>query len=291
MIQSTLNFEPNCTFIIVDNSPDSTSTRLELNKLAVLLNLEFHASPYINTSKDQSTSMPKLILIDGHGNLGFGGGMNIGINFIKTFFLQEDIQSEVICLINPDVEIIQYDRQSLSNILETNNKKILVGPDYFRADCINDSPYHFYGLFSGLIFKSAKILRKRYLCGACIFFHGSKLDDIKFDDNTFFLYWEEVDLQVNLMKKNWILDNLKNIVIDHETGGTMPSQEYAFREFSKSRYLFFLKNHGNLRLLLIVCFTSLLAFKFLIKFKLKISMNIYHGLWEGFLKGLKNEKV
>ena len=127
------------------------------------------------------------------------------------------------------------------------------------------------------------VLRKKYLCGACIFFHFSQLSQIEFDETNFFLFWEETDLQVSLRKQGWIIDDTDNVVISHEIGGTMPSKEFALQEFSKSRCLFFAKNYSVFSLIFI-CFSTLIQS---LTYLLLGKSNLARGLVYGLVSGLK----
>ena len=283
MVETMLIADSNCCFVIVDNSPTSSLVTESFKSSMTELGLDVCLLNANEESLKPAALNNKLIVLSGHGNIGFGGGMNLATDFVNANFPVDILSNEIICLINPDVNVLSVNEGAIARLIEKNGRKALVGPSYRSRLGLIDSPYHYYGVVSGLIYMRPWRLRRQYLCGGCIFFHQSQIAHIKFDDKRYFLYWEEVDLQMDLMSSGWVLNHCKEVEISHEVGGTMPSREFALENFGKSRYLFFVKHHNWASVLCIVLTTILTALKFVLTGKAGCGKALLVGLSNGII--------
>ena len=58
----------------------------EIKEIFGVLGHEIFFKSPDNDLKDIVPSKNQIFILSGHGNIGFGGGANLGINFVKSFF-------------------------------------------------------------------------------------------------------------------------------------------------------------------------------------------------------------
>ena len=131
-------------------------------------------------------------------NTGNGGGANIGLRLAKTkFVLYLDI----------DVDLSQSVIEKL----------------YFNANKLND--FSIIGpSIEGLNYKENYYLRKNiydkvhsmnFITGCALFFNMSALEEIGYYDENIFLYYEENDLYLRSLKKNYKIYLIEDVKIKH----------------------------------------------------------------------------
>ena len=125
-------------------------------------------------------------------NLGYGKANNIGLNKVKTKYA---------LILNPDT-ILQ--ENTILNFFKRINKSnidfSIIGPILFQEKNIyknNESD-------------STNLIRVKNVKGFAMFLNLEKFKDIKYFDENFFLYFEEIDLCKRLRNKN------QNIYLDPE---------------------------------------------------------------------------
>ena len=201
------NYE-NYEIVIVDNDSSDNSYQL--------LNEKF--------SDDQ-----KIKFLKSNFNGKFGFGNNIGISMLFKIRL-------ITWILNNDT-IIEND--TLSKLLDTsrlNSKFGCVGATikHFGSDVV-----HTYG--GGNTYLSCGIIRKRskknetkldYISGTSMFIRKDVLKNVGMFDETFFMYWEDVDLSLRIAKK-WDL-GYSDATLYHKISASIPT--------SNNKEILFLKN-------------------------------------------------
>jgi len=166
----------------------------------------FHLIVVDNGSTDESVAqlllhLPALELIQTGANLGFGGGCNVGMR------LALERGADYIWLVNSDATV---DHQALSEMVavaETSPQVGAVGGVLLEADGADQIQLWGGGkvqLWSGrsVHFKQPGTLD--FVSGACMLLRREALQDVGlFDDQSFFMYWEDTDLCFRLRKAGW----------------------------------------------------------------------------------------
>ena len=158
-------------------------------------------------SRKLASSLPQVTLIDSPVNLGFAGGNNLGI----TRALKEN--STHILLINNDATVIS------KHFFET----LLQSPFYLTAPLlisrVNGQLTPDYGgqvdYFLGRNTHLSAPGFADYYSGACLFINSLVLKKIKGFDESFFLYYEDVDFCLRAKKAGFTLGLLPQLKVFH----------------------------------------------------------------------------
>lgn len=220
-------------------------------------------------------------------NAGFAFGNNKALETC----LGQKIQPDLFWLLNPDTVVR---KNSLNALVDFAFDHPSVGIAGSRIENINSivqiSAFRDHSVISeflsgarlGFISKifSNKIVAKTpishvackadWVSGASMMIRRQVFEEVGLFDETYFLYYEEVDLCVRSRQHNWECWYVPESVIVHIEGavtGIVPGREKATRRPSywfKSRRHFFQKHHGRLYLLLadflrIIGYSSLLV--------------------------------
>ena len=131
------------------------------------------------------------------GNKGYAVANNIGLKKVNTKYA---------LVLNPDTIL---NKNAIDNFLITAKKF----QDFWLIGPANDQSISYQ-------FQNNNINEVENLKGFAIFFNLSKFNSNFFDEN-FFLYFEEIDLCKNVKKKKGKFYLDKNIIINHEGGGSV----------------------------------------------------------------------
>lgn len=200
---------------------------------------------------DVVASYPDARLIELKENRGYGAASNVGIGLA---------QGKSVFILNPDVELLPWSLQRLSDTLNLNPRIGLVTPLLLNADrTLQSSGYRFPGavnvffdLFpvSPRLYESAMNGRVStgngqlpiaidYALGAALFARRAALLEIGMFDESYFMYCEEVDLQHRLAENGWTRLLAPDARLIHHGGQSTGQMPVAMRQAlweSRSRY-------------------------------------------------------
>lgn len=175
----------------------------------------------------------KIILIKSDKNGGYGYGNNIGI---------KKATSPITMILNPDVRLIESVFQSVLNEFQENSDLVLLGLK--QMETFNKKRYSFGSLKLGVVeslllklFNKFDLYSQKLFCisGACFFVRTQTFKEVGLFDENIFLYGEERDLHVRLIKN-------KKALVKY-----MPSLRYLHpkedREFSLNTQIAQLKSY------------------------------------------------
>jgi GT2 family glycosyltransferase len=205
----------------------------------------------------------RVILVQAGRNGGFGAGNNVGIRWDA----QSGSPSEYIMLINPDAYPESGTCRMLVEFMERNPEAGILGTAIRGIDGIlRRSAFRFptaqsefeaairWGPITRLFGKrvvappipDANICTE-WVSGSCMMIRTRLFDDVESFDESFFLYFEEVDFCRRAAAANWKIYWIKDATIVHDAGYatgiqniTRPRPKYWF----DSRQYYFRKNHG-----------------------------------------------
>ena len=252
-VQALFNYDPRFKLVIVDNdSKDKTVPWLEA---------------FFSSEIQEGRVIVEAVGV----NRGFGAGCNIGVRLAGDaellWFLNPDTQIEI----STALELIKcFDNdESLSSVGSLLKNQVgEVTPGSFRfpelatvfLSCIH------LGLLDRLFSSKTLIYDDNHhmkpvdwLTGASFMIKKQHFDSVDGFDETFFLYFEEIDLFYRLQQKGYKSTGCNNSVVYHISGastginkqlqsGLLPRRpKYWF----ESRRHFYMKNYGRLYFLII----------------------------------------
>ena len=232
-------------------------------------NLEAEIIVVDNNSVDESTEMvkkkfPNISLIHNQKNVGFSKANNQAILKAK---------GEFILLLNPDT-LVEEDAFEKATFFMSEEKEVgavgvqmIDGKGEFLDESKRGIPdfqtsiFKFLGLHK--FFPNSKILNNYYLgnldknkrhevevlVGAFMLIRRSVLDKIGLLDEQFFMYWEDTDLCMRIVKKGYKNYYLGDVKIIHYKGESNKRHTLSFTIGFNKSMLSFVKKHFNKHLL------------------------------------------
>ena len=210
-------------------------------------------------------------LICSEKNLGFSGGNNLAIEYVKkTGFI-----AEFFWLLNPDTLVFQSSLQYLLLFLKKNSQVGITGSRLVYPDgkC-QSSAFRFHTVFSeldnglrlGIISKllnnwqvsfpiSEENICVDWVSGASMLVRKQLFDDVGLFDDGYFLYFEETDFCLQAKKSGWSCWHIPNSKVIHFAGASTEIRNGSRKRLPcywfQSRKRYFLKNHGKKYLFLV----------------------------------------
>lgn len=205
-----------------------------------------------NELKSAFTEKEKNYLISNPANLGFGAGNNVVLK--QLLHLSPDF--EFAWLLNNDAVVNSESLISLKNTLLKSGDLAAAGslilnyPDNGLIQCSGVKHYKFFGV-SKLINKNKpyKELNKKediafdYLNGASLMFKLKALEKTGYFDEKFFLYSEELDLELRLLAQNYKLYLDLNSRVYHKLGGATNKKKHLFFYYYNTSAILLSKKH------------------------------------------------
>lgn len=178
-------------------------------------------------------------LVASDKNLGFGGGVNLGVAHAFA------AGAEVVVLLNPDAIITEQALQQLHDaVLQDPNR--LVCPRIEDTDGKVFFAGALLDMRTGQTLSAGSARRKPdgeyrpWFTGACMAFGPSLWERIGGFDDDYFLYWEDVDLSFRAARAGAELFYAEDILVIHDEGGTQ--QESGQRAKSGLYYYYNIRN-------------------------------------------------
>jgi GT2 family glycosyltransferase len=248
-----------------------------------------------NASTDESAAMvrqefPAVQLVANTLNRGFTGGNNDGIHAAEEWFGATDPATSYVLLLNPDTEIHAGTLDAMLNFAETHPQSGLIGPQLLYPDgAIQSSRRRFPTLMTALFestwlqpYAPRQLLDDFYMrgapddltCdvdwvyGAAMLVRRSAYQQVGLlDEQTFFMYSEEVDWCKRLKDAGWQIVYLPQAKITHYEGRSS-AQASARRMilFNTSKVRYFRKHHSPLKATLLrVALMAMFTFQLLLE--------------------------
>lgn len=210
-----------------------------------------------NASTDDSCAMverrfPTVTLIRNKENLGFAGGNNIGIRYA----LQDN--ADYVLLLNNDTVVSKDFLNSLINVAESDERIGILGSKVLLMDQPNvicfaggkrrwTSEWAHIGLGDkdNSIYNDTK--ETDYIYGCAMMVRRSVLEDVGMFDERYFVYVEEIDLNLRAKKAGYKLVYVPQSVVWHKVAGSdVHGRVSPFRQYYMTRNnLLLLKIHGT----------------------------------------------
>ena len=155
-------------------------------------------------------------------NLGYGGGNNLGLKYVKTNFVM---------ISNPDTVYDKNFFKNLSVYLNSNIKFSIIGASY------NDENYLPYGSFDSKLNKYLKkidyddnnLKEVDWVVGCTMILNLKEINFEKVFDDSFFLFYDETDLCFRVKSKNGKIYNSSKLIVDHLGHKSSQSSDPRFK--------------------------------------------------------------
>lgn len=183
-------------------------------------------------------------------NLGFGGGMNIGLK--KA--ISRDYRYALV--LNNDTLVDEDLAKQLTIQLQENKNIAAIAPTivfqsepekiWFAGGRLDlrsaTSPHHLQGMSVEKLPSKAKLSSVSFLTGCCVLFKVSALKDIGLFDTDYFLYYEDDDWSIRAIKAGWKLGYWSAPLVRHAISSGSSSDHLRRYYFHRNRFLFIRKN-------------------------------------------------
>ncbi|MFC1725339.1 glycosyltransferase family 2 protein [candidate division KSB1 bacterium] len=228
-----------------------------------LEDLDFEVIIVDNNSTDGSPELvekqfPKVSLVRLENNYGFAKANNAGI---------EKCDGKYICLLNSDTEIINDSFKEIIDYMDNNDNIGILGPKLLYKDgSFQSSAGRFPGIkteLSGYFFLNRipllnKLFKDRFIhdefknirdvdwiCGACLFIRRSVIEKIGVFDELFFMYMEDVDYCLRVIRNNWKIVYFPLSKVVHLGGHSVNKADYKILLNNTSSFFKYYKKHFN----------------------------------------------
>lgn len=212
-----------------------------------------------NGSTDDSVkrvkkAYPKSLVVEAGRNLGFAAANNQAFAMASGRFL---------LLVNTDAMLERDCASKLMNLLETDSRIGMAGPQLLNHDGSNQTSFEAVPTLATETLNRSLLKRlfpRKYpgkdrvstgpqpveaLIGAVMMIRREALDELRGFDERYFFFLEETDLAVRMRKAGWKVVHEPTAKAVHLQGATAKTYQAASRiEFYRSRYVFFRKHYG-----------------------------------------------
>ncbi len=202
-----------------------------------------------NDSRDDSVvqirqAFPAIELLESEHNLGFGGGCNLGIKIA----IQRDC--EFVWLLNNDTRVADDALAQLLQMARADTSIGAVGSVIYDLD----SP-HTLQLWGGgtvnTLLGTSHLLKSPgpvdFLSGASLLLRVEALRQVgAFDDQNFFMYWEDTDLGRRLTNAGWRLAVAPGSQVWHAESSSLGKGSPLRNEYFTRSAIAFMKKHSRL---------------------------------------------
>lgn len=200
---------------------------------------------------------PSVRLIRSETNLGYGKGLNLGF---------EGVESPYVIFMNPDAVLPRNAVETLLAFMESHPEAGLAAPSTVREDGNYQevgglvSPWTFVRNAAGIgegpagkrpLLPGTKPTQTDWVCGAIMFLRTRAVRETGGMDPRFFLYFEETDLCVRLVKAGYSIWAVGEAVAGHASGASARKVQPGLKgggclheHFYPSRFYYMVKHFG-----------------------------------------------
>jgi len=193
----------------------------------------------------------KINFINTKNNLGFSGGNNCGLIKIKTPY---------VLLLGPDAEISKINLDKFENYSKKIKNFSILTANIENFDAMMNTRLDKVAMFKKFRLSNKEIQEIPWVPEWCMFCKMNDLKKINYFDDSYFLYFEGLDLCKRLKKINKTFYLLKNIYVKHQFAGTsknlsehkrLDHWKFRFWHFYWSSFYYHRKHYGYIRSFLI----------------------------------------
>ena len=222
--------------------------------------------------KNLNEKFPQVKYIESSGNLGYGGGCNLGAKYSK---------GNVLFFLNPDTKVFDSTLNNLFNFINKNKKVGIISPLLVHS---NMEPFSLQGLrkltplraifslsFINKFFPNNPISKNYWLKdwdkkaiqevdvvpGTAFMIYKNLFKKVGGFDKNFFLYFEEFDFCNRIKELGYQIYIEPRAKLYHEWGASTKKAKNMRKIFSQSKFYYFKKWYGVLPAIIINLLTSI----------------------------------
>src|SRR3989344_7673418 len=222
--------------------------------------------------KNLNEKFPQVKYIESSGNLGYGGGCNLGAKYSK---------GNVLFFLNPDTKVFDSTLNNLFNFINKNKKVGIISPLLVHS---NMEPFSLQGLrkltplraifslsFINKFFPNNPISKNYWLKdwdkkaiqevavvpGTAFMIYKNLFKKVEGFDKNFFLYFEEFDFCNRIKELGYQIYIEPRAKLYHEWGASTKKAKNMRKIFSQSKFYYFKKWYGVLPAIIINLLTSI----------------------------------
>ena len=217
------------------------------------LDIKYEIIVVDNNSSDNSEAIisqkygNKIAFIKLPKNIGFGCANNVGAKYAKGDYL---------FLLNPDTILLNNAVKVLLDFIKTNKQTGICGGNLYDSA---NNPTHSYGCLPSIsvefkelfaiydeYFNHTKNPKKvGYITGADLMISTELYNQLNGFDNSFFMYYEDTELNYRVKKNGYSIYNIPKSKIIHLEGKSFNSNLDQQQKRLDSRNLFYRKTHSS----------------------------------------------
>ena len=212
----------------------------------------FHLLVVDNDSSDGSMhelskAMPSVELVQSGANLGFGGGCNVGIR------LALERGADYVWLINSDATAAPRALAALVGVAESDPAISSVGSALYEIS--KPDQIQLWGggrvqLWTGQCHHQRAACSLDFISGASVLLRCAALREVGlFDEQHFFMYWEDTDLGFRLRKAGWKLAVAQDSCVWHKLSASLGQGSPLLDQYFTRSGVRFLRRYAPLPLL------------------------------------------
>lgn len=188
------------------------------------------------------TAVPALEILETGSNLGFGGGCNAGIRLALAR------GAAYVWLVNSDATVHPNALSALVRVAEGNPHAGVVGSLVLEADDPSRVQLWGGGRVNLWLGRSKHCIAPGpidFVSGASMLLRCQALVQVGlFDDQSFFMYWEDTDLGFRLRKAGWRLAVSEDSKICHKQSASLGMGSPLLDEYATRSCIRFLRRHA-----------------------------------------------
>lgn len=182
-------------------------------------------------------------IIQSGRNLGFGGGCNIGLRQA----LQQG--AKYVWLLNNDATVSPETLRAMVSLAESEPGLGAVGAVIHDADGSQQVQCWGGGVVNTWLGRSTPNLKPGeldYLTGACLLLRVEALNQVGlFDEQRYFMYWEDVDLSFRLRRAGWDLGVAAQTCVWHEASSSLGKRSPLSDRYATCSVVRFLRSYAR----------------------------------------------
>ncbi len=247
---------------------------------------------YVKSLDAQDQRMIKVI--QNSVNAGFTGGNNLGYRYTH---------GDIILFLNNDVFLSEGALRNCYDFLQNNQEIAALGPKilYYTAKDVIWSAGGFFRYYKinlddnrgngKPVTSFSRIQFVDFISGAAFFIKRGALEKIGLFDDDYFIYWEETDLCMRLLRNQLKIVYFPRVKVYHNVGLKARYTPFVFTHLIKNRMVSIFKNLKTWKVLAQIFLTLLYAVQVIVVFVRNNSDTIPLQILIAYLRGIKQGLV
>jgi len=231
------------------------------------------------------TMHPEVALLETEKNLGFSGGVNVGIRHALAN------GADFIWLLNNDTKPSPAALTELVQAAIAENKAGVVGSAIYDID----RPDHLQSWGGGVGRQWLGYCRHasgpkdppEYITGASMLLRKEAIEDSGLFDEGFFFYWEDIDLCARIRAKGWTCIVAPDSSLEHRLAGTAGKCEHSRSRWLASGFVRYLRLHHRLPLAPAISGLAIQLGLRILRLRWTAARGLIQGWFEGWRKPLR----